>query len=751
MNLLAAIGALAALLLILGGPLPLCRAVVRHGLPARVPTVGEQWLAVALLWLAVQLSGATLLATLGQFTLGNVLLCQALLLGGGFLWHTGLPILGALCERANLPFWTTLFTALLLFGNLLSQPITDYDSLYYHLPFVASLHATGGLHANAVAAVVAWYPFGWETLATLLVLPLQSDLLVTLPNLLAWGMWGVAVHRLGRRLGAPAYAVSSVTLLLLTQPLVVDQLNTVRVDLALAAIFSCGLTFTLAYQQTRQQGYGWLALLCLPLLAALKSSGLIYGLLLLLILLMFWLRRAPFSRIYATPAAAPVRIGGCELHDSPQSEAVYSASPDAEPSSPSPVRSGGCELHEMAESGAVYSASPDAEPSSPSPIGSENEPGPGIALLPLLVIIGFTVVAAGVWYFNNWLVYGNPLGAVALQLGGWTLFPGALTGADVRRTMLLSLFLPTDPNHWRALASQLWQQGWLPGGALALLALTSWLPPARQPKRWHVRSGLTLLYILLVAIYWVTPYSGDDGSYAYQLTAQWLGQSMRFALAAAGVLTLLAALGGGALPQAKRWLPPVAVTLALLTLAQRSTLYLLAVVGFVVLVVGWYGLRWLTSRRGTINRVPMTDLQPFVAKHNQLLLIGMVIILLGGSFALQPLRAQRRYAAYGALPQVIEQRTPPQATIAALYSHQSYLAAGEQMQRRVVQAPLTIKDVDELRAWLTEQHIDFLLLGPLLPQWQADGLPATLKASADFTLLYDGLPNHPQLYARTRP
>ena len=721
MNLLALLGALAALFLILGGPLPLCSAVVRHGLPARVTTVGEQWLAVALLWLAVQLSGATLLATLGQFTLGNVLLCQALLLGGGFLWHTGLPILGALCERANLPFWTTLFTALLLFGNLLSQPITDYDSLYYHLPFVASLHATGGLHANAVAAVVAWYPFGWETLATLLVLPLQSDLLVTLPNLLAWGMWGVAVYRLGRRLGAPAYAAGSATLLLLTQPLVVDQLNTVRVDLALAAIFSSGLTFALAYHQTRQPGTAWLTLLCLPLLAALKSSGLIYGLLLLLILLGCWLRRAKFLRIYASPAAAPVRIGGCERHNEP------------------------------AESEAVYSASPDAEPNSPSPIGRENEPGPGIALLPLLVIIGFTVVAAGVWYFNNWLVYGNPLGAVALQLGGWTIFPGDLTGADVRRTMLLSLFLPTDPNHWRALASQLWQQGWLPGGALALLALTSWLLPARQPKRWHVYGGLALLYILLVAIYWVTPYSGDDGSYAYQLTDQWLGQSMRFALAAAGVLTLLAALGGGALPQAKRWLPPVAVTLALLTLAQRSTLYLLAVVGFVVLVVGWYGLRWLTSRRGTINRVPMTDLQPFVAKHNQLLLIGMVIILLGGSFALQPLRAQRRYAAYGALPQVIEQRTPPQATIAALYSHQSYLAAGEQMQRRVVQAPLTIKDVETLRAWLTEQHIDFLLLGPLLPQWQADGLLAELAASADFTLLYDGLPNHPQLYAWTRP
>ena len=721
MNLLALLGALAALFLILGGPLPLCSAVVRHGLPARVTTVAEQWLAVALLWLAVQLSGATLLAALGQFTLANVLLCQALLLGSGLLWRTGLPTLGALFERANLPFWTSLFTALLLFGNLLSQPITDYDSLYYHLPFVASLHATGGLHANAMAAVVAWYPFGWETLATLLVLPLQSDLLVTMPNLLAWGMWGVAVYRLGRRLGAPAYAAGSATLLLLTQPLVVDQLNTVRVDLALAAIFSCGLTFALAYHQTRQQAYGWLTLLCLPLLAALKSSGLIYGLLLLLILLGCWLRRAKFLRIYASPAAAPVRIGGCERHNEP------------------------------AESEAVYSASPDAEPNSPSPIGRENEPGPGIALLPLLVIIGFTVVAAGVWYFNNWLVYGNPLGAVALQLGGWTLFPGDLTGADVRRTMLLSLFLPTDPNHWRALASQLWQQGWLPGGALALLALTSWLPPARQPKRWHVRSGLTLLYILLVAIYWVTPYSGDDGSYAYQLTDQWLGQSMRFALAAAGVLTLLAALGGGALPQAKRWLPPVAVTLALLTLAQRSTLYLLAVVGFVVLVVGWYGLRWLTSRRGTINRVPMTDLQPFVAKHNQLLLIGMVIILLGGSFALQPLRAQRRYAAYGALPQVIEQRTPPQATIAALYSHQSYLAAGEQMQRRVVQAPLTIKDVDELRAWLTEQHIDFLLLGPLLPQWQADGLLAELAASADFTLLYDGLPNHPQLYAWTRP
>ncbi len=667
MNLLTAVSAFITLLLILGGPLPLCRAISVRALPPWSTTVGEQWLAVALLWLALQLSGTTLLAASGYFTLAGLFVWQCLLLGIGLYWQASLPMRPNLRLRLSLPRWTALFVTLLLFGNLLSQPITDYDSLYYHLPFVANLHATGGLTTATVATVVAWYPFGWETLAALFVLPLQQDLLVTLPNLLVWGSWGVALYCLARRLGASPAAAGSAVLLLLTQPLVIDQLNTVRVDLAIAAFFTMGLAFALLYHQTRRQGNLLLALLCLPLLAACKSSGLIYGLLLLLIL-------------------------------------------------------GACWLRQM------------------RPLINHSD------LRALGAVLGLTAAAASFWYLNNWYYNGNPLGAVAIQLGSWTLFPGALTSEALRRTMLLSIFNPGDLAHWRALGMQLWQQGGIAGAMLGILTLCLCWPRRRRRWQWRAVGALALLGSLLVAIYWVTPYSGDDGSYGYQLTAQWLGQSFRFALAASAVLALLAALGGSQLPGRLRWLPHLGSLLGLLGLAQRSTLYLLAVTVFILLVAGWFGLSRQHRLLSLRNR-----LQSFVTTYPQLLVVGAVLLLWGGALALQPLREQRRLHAYGELPQVVTRISPQPTTIAALYSHQSYLAAGTRLQHRVVQAPLTLRTAAELQHWLGQQAIDFVIIGPLRPEWQAEALVVELATIAPFDLIYDGSPNHPQFYALKRP
>lgn len=682
MNFLAWVSAPAALVLILGAPFPLCSGLAARLLPTHCFVAGEQWLTVMLLWLTCQLSGATLLAAVGYFTLPGILLWQGLLLAIGWRWRRPLPPVLRHFLPLGLPGWSLLLLTLLLFGNLISQPITDYDSLYYHLPFIASLHATGKLMPDAVVAAVAWYPYGWETLSTLFVAPLRHDLLVALPNLLVWGMWGIAVYRLARRLGAPLGAASGAVVLLLTQPLVIDQLNSVRVDLALAALFTTGLTFALIYRQERQVGALLLALLCLPLLAALKSSGIIYGVVLLM----------SVSLLYVGQRAGA--------------------------------------------------------------------PAPSWAMLrPLLLIIGIAGIAAGFWYGQNWLRDGNPLGAVAVQVGAWTLFPGSITGEQIRRTTLLTLFAPGNPAHWRALGMQLWLQGGLPGLTLSALAVAAWWPSAfRQDSArseasrsvldkssFKNSSSLTLLVGLLLAIYWVTPYSGDDGTYGYQLNPQWLGQSMRFALAAIGGVAILGALGSAALPKGARWWPTLAVGLALLTVAQRSMLYLLAVLAFMVVVAGWVGLgRW---RSGTYLQRAR---QHLMRQPRALLGAGTLLLLVGMTLGLLPLRAQRRAQAYGELPTIVARTVPTQATITALYSHQSYLAAGPTLQHRVRQAPMTITSGEELLSWLDREASDFVIFGPLLPQWPLESLRAELAQSPELTLLYDGAPTHPLLYQVTR-
>jgi len=702
MNFLAWISAPVALVLILGAPFPLASGLAARLLPTRCTVASEQWLAICLLWLALQLSGATLLAATGFFTLLGICLWQALLLALGWRWRQPLPPLLQPFLPLGLLGGSLFFLTLLLFGNLLSQPITDYDSLYYHLPFVATLHATGKLLPHAVAAVVAWYPFGWETLSTLLVVPLRHDLLVTLPNLLVWGMWGGAVYRLARRLGAPRNAAGSAVILLVSQPLVIDQLNSVRVDLALAALFTTGLTFAVLYHQERQLGALLLALLALPLLAALKSSGLIYGLVLLAMLGLLPLTR---RRAIQLPN--------------------------------------------------------------------------GATLLVCLVILGGSGLAAGYWYGQNWVTYDNPLGAVAVQVGGWSLFPGSITAEQIRRTTLLSLFVPSNLTHWRALATQLWVQGGLPGVTLLVLALAAWWPRPmpqkssqfaanknfldadkrenpRIKKKIRIFSrlsasrfinviALTLLVGLLLALYWVTPYSGDDGTYGYQFTPEWLGQSLRFALAASGMLAVLAALGSARLVSGAPWWPLVAVGLALFTLAQRSTLYLLAVLLFAVSVLGWWLLgRWRNGQQ------MQHGFQQLLNEHPCFVGGGVLVLLVSMALVLTPVRAQRRAQAYGELPTIVATTIPAQATITAFYSHQSYLATGPTLQYRVIQAPLTITSVDALLTWLDQQASDFVIFGPLLPQWQREALRAELAQTADFILLYDGSPTHPLLYQVTR-
>lgn len=703
MNLWTHVSAAGALSLLTLAPLPLA-LVVAGGMQRGSASLStcDGLLIVALNWFALQLILAMLLAFLGIFTLPATLIASALLLLIGVVcgrWMNRRSPLGPVLSfrlpaSSRTGIFLALFAlvALLLLGNLLLQPVTDYDSLYYHLPFMANLHAAGHLLHGSVAPVVAWYPYGWETLATLALLPVASDTLVALPNLLVWGLLGLALYAIMRQLAVNRAAALATTLLFLCQPLVLDQLNSLRVDLALAAFFWSGVALLLRGfihipEQDRPRSllsFGMLALFCMAILPAIKTSGLIYAALLALLFVLMLLRRR--------------RV-----------------------------------------------------------LGEQSRPWLRGLLVPIVILLLIALTTA-TWYLRNWWTYGNPLGTVAVHLGPWLLFPGSTTSAAIRQTTLATLFDFTDTNHLQLYARQLWQQGNLSLLGMLAFAAIALLGLRTNTRRWRT-GAVTVAVLLLTLLYWVTPYSGDDGSFGYQLNGPWVGQAMRFALPVLGALALLAALGLQQFVAASSRQAEVALVvagaLALGTLAQRSTLYLLAVSCTVLLVVLYTvgRQRWRAWSPSVAMRTGIPDVRGWFSATTVTFFVCAALVMpvaLALPFV-EPLRAERRLLVYGELPTLVDALTVPGTQLAALHSHQSYLANGQRLQRVVVQLPLTLQEPSALEEWLTDKEIELIVVGPLRPEWQNDPRLAWLAdPTQPYVLLYDGSPLHPQLYQLTK-
>lgn len=691
MSFLFATGALICTLFLVIGPLPFSLAVTTHMLrDDRKPPRSRYLLTGVTLWLAAQMATATGLAFLGLFALVPVLLCEALWLAIGWwlLWRTPWPAFPSTprvsARTTLLPLLTLGYIGLLAAGNLLLQPTTDYDSLYYHLPFAANLYAGGGLLPYHVPAAVAWYPFGWEAFCALFLLPLSTDLLILLPNLLAWALLGLALYCTTRTLGMARGVAILPALLLLSQPLLIDQLIALRVDLALAALFVVGVALIVTKETAFHTNGLLLLLLVVFLLAAVKMSGLIYGALLLLGWATRWLW---------------LTLKG-------QGDKAYHRLPMTAPLSPA-----------------------------------------------LMLLVGLTFATSSLWYGRNWLRYGNPMGETAIQLGGWQLFPGELTQALVRQTTLFALFDRNRIEHWQLLLGALWQKCELPGLLLLLLALVGLFGFVRSngPPSKRLIGVIGGILLLLSAIYWGTPYSGDDGSFGYQLHGLWVAQSLRFALPAFAILGILATFGVSrltmAFPRLASWLMVVLLVASLLSIAQRSPLYLLGVTIYIVPLL----LYPLLPRVRTIASRPWTDWwrigqaalrwQWYAMGLSSLVVAALLLLLL------QRLHAQQQKQIYGELPTLIAERTTVGEAILAVDSHQSYLAQASSLQRRVLHLSHAFATADAFQAWLVQEQISLIIVGPLRSEWQEDPLVvAVTNPAAPYTLIWDGWASRPRLY-----
>ncbi len=258
---------------VLAGPLPLCVAVARAA-----PGLAERALTALVAWCALQAGIALALALAGWLTVGPLLAVELGLLALALpaAHRTGWPA----CPRPALApaEWCTLAAIAVLGATLLlaalARPVTEHDSLGYHLPAMARWVHAGALLPLERTDQIGRYPYGWELLSALVVLPLREDLLVGLPNLIAWAILGLAIHCVARALGAPRLHAMAAAYAVLALPVTREQVGTLHVDLALAAFVLAGVRFALARDAP-------LLLIALGLAAAVKTSGVVYGALLL--------------------------------------------------------------------------------------------------------------------------------------------------------------------------------------------------------------------------------------------------------------------------------------------------------------------------------------------------------------------------------------------------------------------------------------------------------------------------------------
>src|SRR5439155_1212272 len=185
------------------GPLPFCLTLP----PIEPRSAARVLLAVLVTWCLFQACVGLALGAAGWLSLGGVLPCEAT----AFFLGLAVPAARRRLALFRIPpprfIWpehALVFAfgvlGLTLLIRLATTPITDHDSLAYHLPAMAgwyqahALVTPGPVGASRYAAQVGRYPFDWEVLCTLFLLPFREDFLVAFPNLIAWLIFGLATY-----------------------------------------------------------------------------------------------------------------------------------------------------------------------------------------------------------------------------------------------------------------------------------------------------------------------------------------------------------------------------------------------------------------------------------------------------------------------------------------------------------------------------------------------------------------------------
>lgn len=196
-------------------------------------------------------------------------------------------------------------TAIGLALFVLRNPLTDRDSLQYHLPMWAHWVRAGNLSValRVPPEIYTAYPGGAELLQAFASWAARDDALAALPAVGALVLVALATRRLAVRWGAPVPLAEAGALLLLSQRAVASLGRSTQVDGLMTAWTLIALRFALRFRAHRAPRDLGIAVVALGLASGCRFTGpALAGLVLLATLA--WPPAVPFAALRRVPWAA---------------------------------------------------------------------------------------------------------------------------------------------------------------------------------------------------------------------------------------------------------------------------------------------------------------------------------------------------------------------------------------------------------------------------------------------------------------
>lgn len=570
-------------------------------------------------------------------------------------------------ERPLAAAYTTL--GVYLCWTSVTTPVTEYDSLAYHLPQVAEWVQHHGLAAFAQFqdGPVGFYSFGWEAVCSLPLVAVGRDTLATLPNLVTLAIFALAVFLLASRIGARRTDAMFAALLVPCAPLLLDRVNTLQVDLPLAAFFLAGCGLVWSWSATRSAIDLALALACAGLAAGVKMSGPAYVLLLFALAAALRATRRDPERPAATrthrsawAVAVGIAVAACFVG---AFWYVLNVARCGNPLGHIQVQLGGLTL-------------------------LAGDPGLGPSLSRTTLAHIFDPASP-----HDWFILGREA-FVRLGVPFFLSLPLVVAGLVSRRR-----------NRWFVVA------------AVLATALVYWSTPYSGDNGDHG--------------FQITPWTGQAFRYAFPcvgLLAVLAGAgTTRLGVRDRTIEALLAVVATSVVGRLlfdrsviRSGIKPASLTGALHYAAALAV----AAVAVAVVALLWHLGRAAWGRRAA-DRVSSPP--RVIVRWGLVLASGA---LLAAAVAAPSIRERQRAGAYGAAYSLISEKLPAGETVGYILSHRAYVLYGPDLSRPVRWVPAR---GDDLTMWVTALHsegICTVAVGPVLPQWQGRPELAWLLAAA---------------------
>jgi hypothetical protein len=521
-----------------------------------------------------------------------------------------------------------------------------------------------------------------------------------------WVLEGIAVYLLSVKFGATRIHGMAAASLVLTVPMLINQVNTIHPDLPLAAIFTVGLYLGLSYHSSRSQSELSLFLAVLGMLAGIKVTGIVYAASLLGGLAILEIKRFALNK---NSSAANFRIRHFIK----------------------PVLL--CGIACCLFLGGFWYARNFLHINYPVAVASDIK----VPLQPVPLPSPVTAPTPPVQQPTPIL-----------------LVPQAPPSFNAWQSTLLAQFNPSNISHWQTLGLQIIIRLQLPFMAIALQVLAAPLALIKGKTR-IINQNNIILTILLAStgiLYLITPYtSGTAGESIGQLSPL-LGFNLRYGfpflsllgIAAAATATqlktrnqvvvavvLLGSISGiisstifdiikNSSFSGKRivwgskvidtfksnfWEAINIVSKILAPSFQYLAIYLLVYIG---LLLGWIIFKHHPSL------IPLKNLLSRLKKSSYIMIICICIALMvSASFVAREKRNIARAELYRGIYEYIDKNTVPDERIGFFLSHRSYPFYGRNLDRQVLYVPFR---ADRLSAWidnLRQNKITAVGFGPL--------------------------------------